>query len=44
MTTHVLELEVPDERAEDMHGMWSEAVVTIKRLAERAQVDEILTR
>ncbi|MDQ0849413.1 hypothetical protein QFZ65_001351 [Arthrobacter sp. B3I9] len=36
VTTPVVELEVPEERADDMRGMWSEAIVTIKRLAERA--------
>jgi len=36
VTTLVVELEVPDEWADDMRGMWSEAIVTIKRLAERA--------
>jgi hypothetical protein len=35
VTTLVVELEVPDEWADDMRGMWSEAIVTIKRLAER---------
>ncbi|MDR7082315.1 hypothetical protein J2X01_001603 [Arthrobacter ginsengisoli] len=36
VTTLVVELEVPDEWADDMRGMWLEAIVTIKRLAERA--------
>ncbi len=36
MTTLVVELEVPDEWADDMRGMWPEAIVAIKRLAERA--------
>ncbi|TFB91401.1 SRPBCC domain-containing protein [Cryobacterium sp. HLT2-28] len=36
VTTLVVELEVPDEWADDMRGMWAEAIVTIKRLAERA--------
>ncbi len=36
VTTLVVELEVPDEWADSMRGMWSEAIVTIKRLAERA--------
>lgn len=35
VTTLVVELEVPDEWADEMRGMWSEAVITIKRLAER---------
>ena len=35
VTTLVVELEVPDEWADDMRSMWSEAIVTIKRLAER---------
>ncbi|MGO4435335.1 hypothetical protein AB4Y88_19225 [Paenarthrobacter sp. RAF9] len=36
VTTLVVELEVPDEWADDMRGMWSEAIGSIKRLAERA--------
>lgn len=36
VTTLVVELEVPDEWADDMRDMWSEAIVTIKRLAEQA--------
>jgi uncharacterized protein YndB with AHSA1/START domain len=36
VTTLVVELEVPDEWADDMRGMWSEAIVLIKQLAERA--------
>ncbi|KFF57975.1 hypothetical protein JF66_22095 [Cryobacterium sp. MLB-32] len=36
LTTLTVDLEVPDEWASDMHGMWSEAIVTIKQLAERA--------
>ncbi|MDJ0377072.1 SRPBCC domain-containing protein [Cryobacterium sp. PH31-L1] len=36
VTTLVVELEVPDEWADDMRGMWAEAIVTIKRLAEQA--------
>lgn len=35
-TTLVVELEVPDEWAHDMQSMWSEAIVRIKHLAERA--------
>jgi len=35
VTTLVVELEVPDEWADDMRAMWSEAIVGIKRLAER---------
>lgn len=35
VTTLVVELEIPDEWANDMSDMWSEAIVTIKRLAER---------
>jgi uncharacterized protein YndB with AHSA1/START domain len=35
VTTLVVELEVPDEWADDMRAMWSEAIVTIKQLAER---------
>jgi len=34
VTTVVVELEVPDEWAEMMGGMWSQAVLAIKRLAE----------
>ncbi|WP_445153794.1 SRPBCC family protein [Arthrobacter sp. Hor0625] len=36
VTTLVVELEVPDEWADDMRGMWSEAIDAIKRLAEQA--------
>jgi uncharacterized protein YndB with AHSA1/START domain len=36
VTTLVVDLEVPDEWAEMMDGMWSEAVLEIKRLAESA--------
>jgi hypothetical protein len=36
VTTLVVELEVPEEWVDDMRGMWSEAIVTMKRLAERA--------
>jgi uncharacterized protein YndB with AHSA1/START domain len=39
VTTLVVELEVPDEWADDMGAMWSEAIVTIKRLAEQAASD-----
>lgn len=35
VTTLVVELEVPDEWADGMRSMWSVAIVTIKRLAER---------
>lgn len=35
VTTLVVELEVPTEWAEDMRGMWSKAIVRIKRMAER---------
>lgn len=35
-TTLVVELEVPDEWAHDMQSMWSEAIVRINHLAERA--------
>ena len=35
VTTLVVELEIPDEWADEMSGMWSEAVVKIKELAER---------
>jgi len=34
VTTVVVDLEVPDDWAEMMGGMWSEAVLEIKRLAE----------
>jgi hypothetical protein len=34
VTTLVVEIELPDEWADDMRSMWSEAMVTIKRLAE----------
>jgi uncharacterized protein YndB with AHSA1/START domain len=36
VTSLVVELEVPEEWADDMRSMWSEAIVTIKQLAERA--------
>lgn len=36
VTTLVVELEVQTEWADDMRDMWSEAIVAIKRLAERA--------
>ncbi|KRE79779.1 hypothetical protein ASG71_06945 [Arthrobacter sp. Soil763] len=35
VTTLVVELEVPDEWADDMRGMWSGAIIAIKRMAER---------
>jgi uncharacterized protein YndB with AHSA1/START domain len=35
VTTLVVELEVPDEWADDMRGMWTESVLKIKELAER---------
>lgn len=36
VTTLVVELEVPDEWADDMRGMWPDAIGSIKRLAEGA--------
>lgn len=36
VTTLDVELEVPDEWAASMRGMWSEAVIVLKRLAEAA--------
>lgn len=36
VTTLVVELEVPDEWADDMRSMWSRAVLKIKELAETA--------
>ncbi|WP_165068468.1 SRPBCC family protein [Marisediminicola senii] len=35
VTTLVVDLEVPDEWADDMRGMWPDAVAAIKRLAEQ---------
>jgi hypothetical protein len=35
VTTLAVELEVPDEWADDMRGMWTAAVLRIKELAER---------
>lgn len=37
VTTLAVELQVPDQWTEDLRGMWSEAIVTIKRLAGRAR-------
>ncbi|MBG6054754.1 hypothetical protein IWX81_001144 [Salinibacterium sp. CAN_S4] len=37
VTTLVVELEMPDEWADDMRSTWSDAMVTIKRLAERVR-------
>lgn len=36
VTTLVVELDVPEEWADDMRGMWSKAIVRIKSLAERS--------
>ena len=36
VTSLAVELEVPDEWAETMSEMWTDAVVTIKELAERS--------
>jgi hypothetical protein len=35
VTTLVVEIEMPDEWADDVRDMWLDAMVTIKRLAER---------
>lgn len=39
-TNLTVDLEVPDECAADMRGMWSEAIVRIRRLPERVYGDE----
>lgn len=36
VTTLVVEIELPDEWAEDMRAMWSNAIITIKQMAEQA--------
>jgi len=36
VTTLVVELEVPDDWADDMRSMWSQSVLKIKELAEAA--------
>ncbi|WP_422391911.1 SRPBCC family protein [Arthrobacter sp. N1] len=35
VTTLVVDLEVPEEWAADMRGMWSDAIIEIKNLVER---------